>query len=163
MGLWAPGKALPKVFGTTRAQRCWKHKKANVLNYLPKGLQAKAKAQLNEISMAESRQTADQAFDRFLLSYEAKYPKATECLRKDRDVLLTFYDFPAEHWQHIRTTNPVESTFGTVRLRTAKTRGCVSRTGMLAMVFKLLKTAEQKWADPEGACTLGPSDQRREI
>jgi transposase-like protein len=132
LGFW---KALPQVFGTTRAQRCWKHKKANVLNYLPKGLQAKAKAQLNEISMAESRLAADQAFDCFLLNYEAKYPKASECLRKDRDVLLTFYDFPAEHWQHIRTTNPIESTFGTVRLRTAKTRGCVSRTGMLAMVL----------------------------
>jgi transposase-like protein len=151
LGFW---KALPQVFGTTRAQRCWKHKKANVLNYLPKGLQAKAKAQLNEISMAESRAAADQAFDRFLLSYEAKYPKATECLAKDRDVLLTFYDFPAEHWQHIRTTNPIESTFGTVRLRTAKTRGCVSRAGMLAMVFKLLKTAEQKWRALKGHARL---------
>ncbi|HVI72911.1 MAG TPA: IS256 family transposase [Pyrinomonadaceae bacterium] len=147
LGFW---KALPQVFGTTRAQRCWKHKKANVLNYLPKGLQAKAKAQLNEISMAESRVAADQAFDHFLLSYEAKYPKATECLAKDRDVLLTFYNFPAEHWQHIRTTNPIESTFGTVRLRTAKTRGCVSRTSMLAMVFKLTKTAEQKWRKLKG-------------
>jgi transposase-like protein len=151
LGFW---KALPQVFGTTRAQRCWKHKKANVLNYLPKGLQAKAKAQLNEISMAESRLAADQAFDCFLLNYEAKYPKASECLRKDRDVLLTFYDFPAEHWQHIRTTNPIESTFGTVRLRTAKTRGCVSRTGMLAMVFKLLKTAEQKWRALKGHTRL---------
>jgi transposase-like protein len=151
LGFW---KALPQVFGTTRAQRCWKHKKANVLNYLPKGLQAKAKAQLNEISMAESRAAADQAFDHFLLTYEAKYPKATECLAKDRDVLLTFYDFPAEHWQHIRTTNPIESTFGTVRLRTAKTRGCVSRAGMLAMVFKLLKTAEQKWRALKGHTRL---------
>jgi putative transposase len=147
LGFW---KALPQVFGTTRAQRCWKHKTANVLNYLPKGLQAKAKAQLNEISMAEGRTTADQALDHFLLSYEAKYPKATECLRKDRDVLLTFYDFPAEHWQHIRTTNPIESTFSTVRLRTNKTRGCVSRSGMLAMVFKLTKTAEQKWRKLKG-------------
>jgi putative transposase len=121
-----------------------------VLNYLPKGLQAKAKAQLNQISMAEGRAAADQALDHFLLSYEAKYPKATECLRKDRDVLLTFYDFPAEHWQHIRTTNPIESTFSTVRLRTNKTRGCVSRAGMLAMVFKLTKTAEQKWRKLKG-------------
>ncbi len=125
-----------------------------IRNYLPKGLQAKAKAQLNEISMAESRLAADQAVDRFLLNYEAKYPKATECLRKDRDVLLTFYDFPAEPWQHIRTTNPIESTFGTVRLRTAKTRGCVSRAGMLAMVFKLLKTAEQKWRALKGHARL---------
>lgn len=98
LGFW---KALPQVFGTTRAQRCWKFKTANVLNYLPKGLQAKAKAQLNETSMAESRVAADQALDHFLLSYEAKYAKTNECLRKDREVLLTFYDFPAEHWQHI--------------------------------------------------------------
>jgi putative transposase len=142
LGFW---KALPQVFGSTRAQRCWKHKTANVLNKLPQALQAKAKANLNQISLAESRAAAEQAFDHFLLSYEAKYPKATECLAKDRDELLTFFDFPAEHWQHIRTTNPIESTFSTVRLRTTKTRGCVSRSGMLAMVFKLTKTAEQNW------------------
>jgi putative transposase len=142
LGFW---KALPQIFGTTRAQRCWKHKTANVLNKLPQALQAKAKANLNQISLAESRVAAEQAFDHFLLSYEAKYPKATECLAKDRDELLTFFDFPAEHWQHIRTTNPIESTFSTVRLRTSKTRGCVSRAGMLAMVFKLTKTAEQNW------------------
>ena len=142
LGFW---KALPQVFGSTRAQRCWKHKTANVLNKLPQALQAKAKANLNQISLAESRAAAEQAFDHFLLSYEAKYPKATECLAKDRDELLTFFDFPAEHWQHIRTTNPIESTFSTVRLRTTKTRGCVSRAGMLAMVFKLTKTAEQNW------------------
>ena len=147
LGFW---KALPQVFGTTRAQRCWKHKTANVLNYLPKALQAKAKAHLNEIVMGESRAAAEQAFDRFLLSYEAKYPKASECLAKDREVLLTFYDFPAPHWKHIRTTNPIESTFSTVKLRTAKTRGCVSRAGMLAMVFKLTKTAEQKWRTLKG-------------
>lgn len=142
LGFW---KALPQVFGSTRAQRCWKHKTANVLNKLPQALQAKAKANLNQISLAESRAAAEQAFDHFLFSYEAKYPKATECLAKDRDELLTFFDFPAEHWQHIRTTNPIESTFSTVRLRTTKTRGCVSRAGMLAMVFKLTKTAEQNW------------------
>ena len=142
LGFW---KALPQVFGSTRVQRCWKHKAANVLNKLPQALQAKAKANLNQISLAESRAAAEQAFDHFLLSYEAKYPKATECLAKDRDELLTFFDFPAEHWQHIRTTNPIESTFSTVRLRTTKTRGCVSRAGMLAMVFKLTKTAEQNW------------------
>ena len=99
----------------------------------------------NEILVGESRTAAEQAFDRFLLSYEAKYPKATECLAKDREVLLTFYDFPAPHWEHIRTTNPIESTVSTVKLRTSKTRGCVSRPGMLAMDFKLTKTAEQKW------------------
>jgi len=147
LGFW---KALPQVFGTTRVQRCWKHKTANVLNYLPKALQAKAKAHLNEIVMGESRAAAEQALDRFLLSYEAKYPKATECLAKDREALLTFYDFPAPHWEHIRTTNPIESTFSTVKLRTAKTRGCVSRAGMLAMVFKLTKTAEQKWRTLKG-------------
>ena len=148
LGFW---KALPQVFGSTRAQRCWKHKTANVLNKLPKGLQAKAKAELNDIWMAESRTAAEQAFDKFLLSYEAKYPKASECLHKDRSALLTFYDFPALHWSHIRTTNPIESTFATVRLRTSKTRGCVSRGGLLAMVFKLMKVAEQKWYKLKGS------------
>jgi transposase-like protein len=148
LGFW---KALPQVFGSTRAQRCWKHKTANVLNKLPKGLQAKAKAELNDIWMAECRTAAEQAFDNFLLSYELKYPKASECLHKDRTALLTFYDFPALHWQHIRTTNPIESTFATVRLRTSKTRGCVSRGGLLAMVFKLMKVAEQKWYKLKGS------------
>ena len=147
LGFW---KALPQVFGNTRAQRCWKHKTANVLNKLPKGLQAKAKAELNDIWMAERRPAAEQAFDNFLRNYEAKYPKASECLSKDRDVLLTFYDFPALHWQHLRTTNPIESTFATVRLRTNKTRGCVSRGGLLTMVFKLTKVAEQKWHKLKG-------------
>jgi transposase-like protein len=151
LGFW---KALPQVFGTTKTQRCWKHKTANVLNKLPKALQAKAKADLNEIQMAEGRVAAEQAFDNFLINYEAKYPKATECLAKDRDTLLTFFAFPAEHWQHIRTTNPIESTFSTVKLRTAKTRGCVSRAGMLAMVFKLTKTAEQKWRVLKGHALL---------
>jgi transposase-like protein len=148
LGFW---KALPQVFGSTRAQRCWKHKTANVLNKLPKGLQLKAKAELNDIWMAESRAAAEQAFDNFLLRYEAKYPKASECLHKDRSALLTFYDFPALHWSHIRTTNPIESTFATVRLRTSKTRGCVSRGGLLAMVFKLMKVAEQKWYKLKGS------------
>ena len=148
LGFW---KALPQVFGSTRAQRCWKHKTANVLNKLPKGLQLKAKAELNDIWMAESRAAAEQAFANFLLSYEAKYPKASECLNKDRSALLTFYDFPALHWSHLRTTNPIESTFATVRLRTSKTRGCVSRGGLLAMVFKLMKVAEQKWYKLKGS------------
>ncbi len=148
LGFW---KALPQVFGSTRAQRCWKHKTANVLNKLPTALQAKAKAELNDIWMAASRAAAEQAFDNFLLRYESKYPKASECLNKDRTALLTFYDFPALHWQHIRTTNPLESTFATVRLRTSKTRGCVSRGGMLAMVFKLTKVAEQKWYKLKGS------------
>ena len=148
LGFW---KALPQVFGSARVQRCWKHKTANVLNKLPKGLQLKAKAELNDIWMADSRAAAEQAFDKFLLSYQSKYPKASECLNKDRTALLTFYDFPASHWQHIRTTNPIESTFATVRLRTSKTRGCVSRGGMLAMVFKLTKVAEQKWYKLKGS------------
>jgi transposase-like protein len=148
LGFW---QALAKVFGSTRTQRCWKHKTGNVLNKLPQALHAKAKAELNDIWMADSRATAEQTFDRFLLSYELKYPKASECLRKDREALLTFYDFPALHWQHIRTTNPIESTFATVRLRTNKTRGCVSRGGVLAMVFKLTKVAEQKWYKLKGA------------
>ena len=151
LGFW---KALPQVFGSTRAQRCWVHKTANVLNQLPKGQQAKAKAALHEIWMAESRAAAEQAFDHFLTTYEVKYAKAAECLAKDRDTLLTFYDFPAEHWIHIRTTNPIESTFATVRLRTAKTRGCVSRAGILAMVFKLTKSAEQRWRKLKGAARL---------
>jgi len=151
LGFW---KALPQVFGATRAQRCWVHKTMNVLNKLPQGLQAKGKADLHEIWMAECRVDAEQAFDQFLTTYGAKYPKATECLEKDRETLLTFYDFPAEHWLHIRTTNPIESTFATVRLRTSKTRGCVSRAGMLAMVFKLTKTAEQNWRTLKGHALL---------
>jgi putative transposase len=152
LGFW---KALPQVFGTTRAQRCWVHKTGNVLNKLPKSQQAKAKAALHDIWMAESRVDAEQAFDFFLTTHAAKYPKATECLAKDRDPLLTFYDFPAEHWTHIRTTNPIESTFATVRLRTTKTRGCVSRAGILAMVFKLTKSAEQGWRKLKAAPLLG--------
>ena len=151
LGFW---KALPQVFGTTRAQRCWVHKTANVLNKLPVGQQAKAKEALHQIWLAECRSDAEQAFDLFLSTYEAKYPKATECLAKDRDTLLTFYDFPAEHWLHLRTTNPIESTFATVRLRTAKTRGCVARAGLLAMVFKLTKTAEQNWRTLKGHARL---------
>lgn len=151
LGFW---KALPQVFGTTREQRCWVHKTANVLNKLPKGQQAKAKAALHEIWMAESQAKAEEAFDHFLTTYETKYAKAAECLAKDREALLTFYHFPAEHWPHLRTTNPIESTFATVRLRTAKTRGCVSRVGILAMVFKLTKSAEQKWRKLKGHARL---------
>jgi putative transposase len=142
MGFWA---ALAKVFPQTRTQRCWVHKTVNVLNNLPKSAQPKAKKALQEIWMAETRENAYVAFDHFVATYGAKYPKAVECLEKDRDELLAFYDFPAEHWQHIRTTNPIESTFATVRLRTAKTRGCVSRNTILAMVFKLGQSAQKNW------------------
>ena len=147
LGFWA---ALAKVFAGTRGQRCWVHKTANVLNKLPKGVQGKAKQQLQDIWMAETRADAHRAFDRFLQGYQDKYPKATECLEKDREALLAFYDFPAVHWQHIRTSNPIESTFATVRLRTAKTRNCVSRTTILTMVFKLGMSAQKGWRKLRG-------------
>jgi putative transposase len=142
LGFW---KALRQVYGQTRWQRCWVHKMANVLDKLPKDLQAQAKQRLQAIWMAPDRQRAAMAFDLFIAAYEAKYPKAAECLAQDREGLLAFYDFPAEHWGHIRTTNPVESTFATVRLRTDKTRGCLSRVTMLAMVFKLYQSAAKRW------------------
>ena len=113
LGFW---KALTKAYGETKWQRCWAHKTSNVLNKLPKSLQKKAKQKLHEIWMAPNKKEAEKNFDTFIETYEAKYPKASECLEKDRDDLLMFYDFPAEHWRHIRTTNPIESTFATVRL-----------------------------------------------
>lgn len=142
LGFW---KALRKVFPQTGEQRCWVHKTANVLNYLPKSIQPEAKRRLHEIWMAETRDDASKAFDAFLEVYRPKYPKAADCLAKDRDVLLAFYDFPAEHWQHLRTTNPIESSFATVRLRTNKTKGCGSRVATLTMVFKLAQSAERNW------------------
>jgi transposase-like protein len=142
LGFW---KALRHVDGQTRWQRCWVHKTANVLAKLPKDLQAQAKQRLQAIWMAPDRQRATMAFDLFVAMYEAKYPKAAECLAQDREELLAFYDFPAEHWGHIRTTNPIESTFATVRLRTDKTRGCLSRVTMLAMVCKLYQSAAKLW------------------
>ena len=151
LGFW---KALPQVFGKTRAQRCWVHKTANVLHYLPRGLQSKAKAMLHDIWMAETKAAANKAFDLFVETYRAKYPKAAECLAKDRDVLLTFYDFPAEHWSHIRTTNPIESTFAGVRLRTDKTKGSGTRKACLAMVFKLAQSAENSWRTLNGSALL---------
>jgi putative transposase len=151
LGFWA---ALPKVFGETREQRCWVHKTANVLDKFPKGKQAKAKGMLHDIWMAETKVDAERAFDLFVEMYAAKYPKAVECLAKDRDALLTFYDFPAEHWMHIRTTNPIESTFATVRLRTKRTKGCGSRVACLAMVFKLAQSAEQHWRALNGSSLL---------
>ena len=140
--------------GTTREQRCWLHKTGNVLNKLPKSLQAKAKGHLQDIWLAETKDRAEKAFDFFLEAYGAKYDKATACLAKDRAVLLTFYDFPAEHWKHLRTTNPIESTFATVRLRTIKTKGCLSRTTALTMVFKLCQSAARKWRRLDGSHRL---------
>ena len=142
LGFW---KALRKVFPTTREQRCWVHKTANVLDKMAKGVQLKAKAMLHDIWQAETKAAAEKAFDLFVKTYEAKYPKATDCLAKDRETLFVFYDFPAEHWIHLRTTNPIESTFATVRLRTAKTKGSGSRSACLSMVFKLMETASKRW------------------
>lgn len=142
LGFWA---ALRKVFGESREQRCWVHKTANVLNYLPTGKQPKAKQALHDIWLAETKADAARAFDLFVAMYQAKYPRAVDCLVKDRETLLTFYDFPAEHWVHLRTTNPIESTFATVRLRTNKTKGCGSRIATLTMVFRLTQSAEQYW------------------
>jgi putative transposase len=134
--------------------RCWVHKLANVLDKLPKGSQAKAKGLLHEIYLAETKEAAKKAFDLFVSTYGAKYPKATECLEKDRDVLLTFYDFPAEHWVHIRTTNPIESVFSTVRLRHDKTKGNGSRAACLAMVYKLMESASKSWRSLNGSPLL---------
>jgi putative transposase len=142
LGFW---KALPQVYATIREQRCWVHKTANVLDKLPKRLQPEAKDKIHQIWMAPTKGDADKAFDLFVATYEAKYPKATECLSKDRDVLLTFYDFPAEHWIHLRTTNPIESTFATVRLRHRRTKGNGSRLACLTMVFKLMQSASKRW------------------
>jgi transposase-like protein len=142
LGFW---KAIAQVYPKTREQRCWVHKTANVLDKLPKRLQPEAKAKLHQIWMAATKADADQAFDLFVATYQAKYPKASECLAKDREVLLTFYDFPAEHWIHLRTTNPIESTFATVRLRHRRTKGSGSRVACLTMVFKLMQSASKKW------------------
>jgi putative transposase len=142
LGFW---KAIRQVYPQTREQRCWVHKTANVLDKLPKRLQHEAKEKLHQIWMAPTKADADKAFDLFLATYEAKFAKATECLAKDRDVLLTFYDFPAEHWIHLRTTNPIESTFATVRLRHRRTKGSGSRTACLTMVFKLMQSAQKRW------------------
>lgn len=142
LGFWA---ALRKVWPTTREQRCWFHKTGNVLNALPKSMQSKAKADLQEIWMAETRKDANKAFDAFLEKYEAKYPKAAKCLAKDREVLLAFYDFPGAHWIHLRTTNPIESTFATVRLRHRRTKGSGTRQASLVMIFKLAQAAQRGW------------------
>jgi transposase-like protein len=151
LGFW---KAARKVWPTTSQQRCWVHKTANVLNKLPPSLQSKAKADLHAIYEAASRAEAEAAFDRFLTKYQAKYDKAAHCLAKDRKTLLAFHDFPAEHWKHIRTANPIESTFATVRLRTDKTKGCLSRDTALAMVFMLAKSAERHWRRLDGSDRL---------
>jgi transposase-like protein len=147
LGFW---KALEEEFGATRQQRCWVHKTMNVLNKLPKSVQPKAAADLKEIWNAESRAEAEKAFNRFLAKYRAKYDKATDCLAKDREALLAFYDFPAEHWKHIRTGNPIESTFATVRHRTTRSKGCLSYDTGMIMVFKLIQAAQSSWRRLDG-------------
>lgn len=148
LGFWA---ALRKVFPDTVEQRCWVHKTANVLNNMPKSVQPKSKGDLHEIWQAETRANANKAFDHFLEKYDAKYPAACECLRKDREQLLAFYDFPAEHWGHLRTTNPIESTFATIRLRHRKTKGNGTRRASLTMMFKLAQSASEKWKRLRGS------------
>ena len=151
LGFW---KAAGEVWPTAREQRCWVHKTANVLNKLPKSQQPKAKRDLQEIWMAETKAAAIAAFDAFIESYALKYEKAAACLEKDRDALLAFYDFPAEHWKHLRTTNPIESTFATVRHRTIRAKGCLSNKTGLAMVFKLVEGAQKTWRRLDGHAQL---------
>ena len=151
LGFW---KAVRQVWPEAHEQRCWVHKTANVLDKLPTSVQPKAKEMLHEIYLAPSRAEAEKSFDLFLRTYEAKYPKATECLDKDRAVLLAFYDFPAEHWMHIRTTNVIESVFATVRLRTEKTKGSGTRKACLTMVFKLMESASRRWRALNGSALL---------
>jgi transposase-like protein len=147
LGFW---KAIGEVWPATREQRCWVHKTTNILNKLPKSQQPKAKRALQEIWMAETRKDAEGAFDAFLAAYQLKYEKAAACLAKDREALLAFYDFPAEHWKHLRTSNPIESTFATVRHRTIRAKGCLSNKTALAMVFKLIEAAQKSWRRLDG-------------
>ena len=148
LGFWAASR---EVYGEdTREQRCWVHKTANILDKMPKSIQSKAKSMIHEMYMAETKKEALKAYDHFVNSFEDKYPRAVECLQKDKEQLFTFYDFPAVHWQHIRTTNPIESTFSTIRLRTKKTRGCGSRLATLTMVFKLAEEAQKGWKKLRG-------------
>jgi transposase-like protein len=147
LGFWA---ALAEEYPETDRQLCWVHKTANILDKLPDSVQGRAKSMIHDIYLAPSKKDANIAFERFVQEFCLKYPKATECLTKDRDDLLAFYDYPAEHWPHIRTTNPIESTFSTVRLRTHKTRGCGSRIATLTMVFKLLLSARNTWKKLRG-------------
>src|SRR6056297_3488021 len=147
LGFWT---ALREVFATTREQRCWVHKTMNVLNAMPKSMQAKAKGHLHDIWQAETKAKANAAFDFFVETYGVKWDKAVTKLVKDREALLTYYDYPAEHWKHIRTSNPIESTFATVRHRTKRTKGCLSRKTGLAMAFKLMMSAQKKWRKLDG-------------
>ena len=151
MGFW---KALDEVFPGTRHQRCWVHKIANVLNKFPKSMQPTVKADLREIWQADTRVAAETAMDTFSAKYGAKYEKAVTCLTKDKEALLTFYDFPGEHWDHLRTGNPIESVFATVRHRTARTKGALSQKTAKLMVFKLVQAAAKTWRRLKGANQL---------
>jgi putative transposase len=151
LGFW---KALRQAYPSTKVQRCWVHKTVNVLDKLPRSLHPSAKSKLHEIWMSGTKEDATKAFEKFVATYQAKYPKAVECLVKDKEELLAFYDFPAEHWQHLRTTNPIESTFATVRLRTYKTKGAGSRSACLAMAFKLVESAQKSWRKLNGSPLL---------
>jgi transposase-like protein len=148
LGFWA---AMAEEYPQAREQRCWVHKTANVLDKLPKTLHPSAKDKLHQMYLSPTKETALKVFDAFVSLYDAKYPKACECLRKDRDVLFSFYDFPAAHWQHLRTTNPIESTFATVRLRTERTKGCGSRKATLTMVWQLTRAAQKGWRRLNGS------------
>ena len=151
LGFW---NAIGKFWPATAQQRCWVHKTANILSKTPKSMHEKMKDALRDIWMAETKEDACKAYDLFEKSYGAKYPKATECLVKDKTEMLAFYDFPAEHWSHIRTTNPIESTFATIRLRTKKAKSCGSRKTTLAMIFKLAEAAQSKWNKLRGSKLL---------
>ena len=151
MGFWA---AWEEVYPSTRQPRCWCHKTSNILNALPKSVQPKAKQALQEIWRAETHAKTAHAFDLFLETYAAKYPKATACLQKIREELLMFYAFPAAHWPSLRTTNPIESTFGTIRHRTKQTNGCLTREGMRHMMCKLGQCAEKTWRRLRGFSEL---------
>lgn len=147
LGFWS---ALDEVFPETKRQRCWVHKTANILDKLPQSIQWRAKSMIHEMYIAATKEDALKAYDHFIETFEAKYPKALEYLKKDKEDLFTFYDFPATHWIHIRTTNPIESTFATVRLRTINTKGCGSCTATLTMVFKLTMEAAKTWKKLKG-------------
>jgi putative transposase len=152
LGFWP---ALEEVYGATRHQRCWVHKIANVLDKMPKGVQPQAKRILHDMYESETREKAQNVMKTFTDLYGERYPKAEQCLVKDKEVLLTYYDFPMEHWQHIRSTNPIESAFSTVRHRTRQTKGCGSREATLTMVYKLSREAEKRWRKLNGVSKLG--------
>lgn len=151
LGFWA---AIEEEFPRCRQQRCWVHKTANILDKMPKSVQPNAKTMIHEMYLSPTKEAALKAYDEFLRHYGAKYPAASKCLEKDKEQLFSFYDFPAEHWKHVRTTNPIESTFATVRHRTRQTKGCGNRTATLTMVFKLAKVAEKGWIRLKGSALL---------